>query len=100
MRISAEEAWEIMQKTEEEYVILDVRSDKEYFNGHIEGAIPIPVEELSERIEEEIPYDDMLIFVYSNEGISSGIADELLSEMGYTNVKDFGGILDWSYGVV
>lgn len=100
MRISAEEAWQIMQETEDDYVVLDVRSDNEYYKGHIEGAIPIPVEELCERIEEEIPYEDMLILVYSNEGMSSAIADELLAEMGYTNVKDFGGIIDWSYGIV
>lgn len=99
MNITAEEAKRIMD-TEEEFVILDVREQSEYDEGHIEGAILIPHEKIKEMAEEKIPDKETLILVYCRSGRRSRIASEALLELGYTNIKEFGGIIDWEYGVV
>ncbi|MCR5688877.1 MAG: rhodanese-like domain-containing protein [Clostridiales bacterium] len=94
--VSAEEAKEIMD-TQWEYVILDVRTQEEYDEGHIEGAILIPDYEIGERAEDELPDRDRLILVYCRSGRRSKLAAEELVSMGYTNVVEFGGIIDWPY---
>ena len=73
---------------------------KEYDEGHIQGAILIPEYEISARAEEEIPNKDLLILVYCRSGRRSKIAAEELVKLGYTNVKEFGGIIDWEYEIV
>ena len=99
VNITGEEAKEIMD-TESEYVILDVREQDEYDEGHIEGAVLIPHGEISEKAEEIIPDKNTLILVYCRSGRRSKIASEELVKLGYTNIKEFGGIIDWKYGVV
>ena len=98
MNITAQEAKEIMD-TEAGYVILDVREQEEYDEGHIPGAILIPYTQISERAEEVLTNKDQLILVYCRSGRRSKIAAEALVELGYTNIKEFGGILDWPYEV-
>lgn len=96
MNITAEEAKEIMD-TQEGYIILDVRAQEEYDEGHIPGAIVIPHTEVETRAEEELPDKSQLILVYCRSGRRSKIAAETLVELGYTNIREFGGILDWPY---
>lgn len=98
MNITAEEAKEIMD-TEEGYVILDVREQDEYDAGHISGAILIPYTQIEAKANEMLPDKDQLILVYCRSGRRSKIAAEALAELGYTNIKEFGGILDWPYEV-
>ena len=98
MNITAEEAKQIMD-SEEGYIILDVRTQEEYDEGHIPGAIVIPHEEIAEKAEEVLTDKDQLILVYCRSGRRSKIAAEALLELGYTNIKEFGGIIDWPYEI-
>ena len=98
VNITAKEAKEIMD-TEEGYIILDVRTQEEYNEGHIPGAIVISHEEIEARAEEVLTDKDQLILVYCRSGRRSKIAAEALVELGYTNIKEFGGIIDWPYEV-
>ena len=96
MNITAEEAKKIMD-SEEGYIILDVRTREEYDQGHIPGATQISHEEIGEKAESVLTDKDQLLLVYCRSGRRSKIAAEALVEMGYTNIKEFGGILDWPY---
>ena len=98
VNITAEEAKQIMD-TEEGYIILDARTQEEYDQGHIPGAIVISHEEIAEKAEEVLTDKDQLILVYCRSGRRSKIAAEALVELGYTNIKEFGGIIDWPYEV-
>ena len=96
MNITAKEAKEIMD-SESEYTILDVRTEDEYAEGHVPGAIVIPYDDIDNQAAEKLPDKDALILVYCRSGRRSKIAAEALLEMGYTNIKEFGGIMDWEY---
>ena len=96
VNITAEEAKQIMD-TEEGYIILDVRTQEEYDLGHIPGAIQISHEEIAEKAEDVLTDKDQMILVYCRSGRRSKIAAEALVELGYTNIKEFGGITDWPY---
>lgn len=98
-QISGEEAKRIMD-TEEGYVIIDARTQEEFDEGHIENAILIPEYEISERAKNELPDKNQLILVYCRSGRRSKIASQALADLGYTNVKEFGGIIDWQYETV
>ena len=98
VNITAEEAKQIMD-SEEGYIILDVRTQEEYDQGHIPGAIVISHEEIEEKAEDVLTDKDQLILVYCRSGRRSKIAAEALVELGYTNIKEFGGIIDWPYEV-
>ena len=98
MNITAEEAKQIMD-SEEGYIILDVRTQEEYDQGHIPGAIVISHEEIAEQAEDVLTDKDQMILVYCRSGRRSKIAAEALVELGYTNIKEFGGIIDWPYEV-
>ena len=98
-QITATEARQMMD-TESDYIILDARTEEEFAAGHIEGAILIPEYEIAARAEKELPKKDALILVYCRSGRRSKIACEELVRLGYTNVYDFGGILDWPYEIV
>ena len=98
MNITAAEAKEIMD-SREDYVILDTRTQEEYDQSHIPGALLIPHTEIAQRAEEELPDKDQLILVYCRSGNRSKQASEILAELGYTNVKEFGGINTWPYEV-
>ena len=98
MSITADEAKEIMDSASE-YIILDVRTDEEFIEGHIPGAILIPDYEITASANAMLPNKDQLILVYCRSGRRSKLAAETLSELGYTNVKEFGGIIDWKYEI-
>ncbi len=98
MNITAEEAKKIMD-TQEGYIILDVREQEEYDAGHIPGAILIPYTQIEEKAKGMLPDKGQLILVYCRSGRRSKIAAEALVELGYTNIKEFGGIIDWPYEV-
>lgn len=95
-QISQQEAKRLMD-TEKDYVILDVRTQAEYDEKHIPNAVLIPDYEIEEKAESVIPDKDTLILVYCRSGRRSKAASQKLAEMGYTNVKEFGGINDWEY---
>ena len=96
LNITAEEAKEIMD-TEEGYIILDVRTQDEFDESRIPGAILIPHDEITEKAEDLLTDKDQLILVYCRSGRRSKLAAEALVELGYTNIKEFGGIIDWPY---
>ena len=98
-QISGAEAKELMD-SESGYVIIDARTQSEYDEGHIPGAILIPEYEIADRAEKELLNKDQLILVYCRSGRRSKIAAEELVKLGYTNVKEFGGIIDWEYETV
>ena len=98
-QISGAEAKALMDR-ESGYVIIDARTQEEYNQGHIPRAIMIPEYEIADRAEKELPDKDQLILVYCRSGRRSKIAAEVLVKLGYTNVKEFGGIIDWEYEVV
>lgn len=98
MNITAEEAKEIMDSSEG-YILLDVRTQEEYDESHIPGAVLIPNTEIEDRAEEELPDKEQLILVYCRSGNRSKKAAEILVKLGYTNIREFGGIMDWSYEV-
>ena len=99
IQITPEDAKAIMD-SDEEYIILDTREQYEFDEGHIPGAILIPYTEIENRAEKELPDKDALILVYCRSGRRSKIASESLVKLGYTNVKEFGGIIDWPYDIV
>ena len=98
-QITAEEAKKIMDSGEE-HIILDTREQDEFDSGHIPGAILIPYTEIENKAEEMLPDKDKLILVYCRSGRRSKIAAESLAKLGYTNIKEFGGIIDWLYEIV
>ena len=97
-QITVEEAKKIMDSGEE-HIILDTREQDEFDEGHIPGAILIPYTEIENKAEAMLPDKDKLILVYCRSGRRSKIAAESLSKLGYTNVKEFGGIIDWTYEI-
>ena len=98
VNITAEEAKKIMD-TQVGYVILDTRTQEEYDQGHIPGAIVISHDEITEKAESMLTDKNQLILVYCRSGRRSKLAAEDLAKLGYTNIKEFGGILDWPYEV-
>ena len=98
-QISGAEAKALMD-SESGYIIIDARTQSEYDEGHIPGAILIPEYEIADRAEKELPDKDQLILVYCRSGRRSKIAAEELVKLGYANVKEFGGTLDWEYEIV
>lgn len=93
--ISMDEAMVIMAN-EENYIILDVRRPDEFAEGHIPGAINVPNEEIGEAEIPELPDKSQLILVYCRSGRRSKEASAKLVALGYTNIVEFGGILDWT----
>ena len=74
-------------------VILDVRTYEEYINGHIENSKNIPIDEIN-----SIDYSkNTIIYVYCQSGNRSKKASQILYDLGYTNVYDMGGIVNWQY---
>lgn len=98
-QITAEDAKKLMD-AESDYIIVDARTEEEFAEGHIPGAILIPEYEIADRAQSELPDKDQLILVYCRSGRRSKIASQALADLGYTNVKEFGGIIDWPYDVV
>ena len=86
----------IMMAEEENYIILDVRRADEFAAGHIPGAVNIPNESIGTEEIPQLPDKDQLILVYCRSGNRSKQAAGKLANLGYTNIVEFGGILDWT----
>ena len=98
-QITPEEAKTMMEE-QEDYVLLDVRAQNEFDEGHIEGAIVIPYTEIADRAEAELTDKEATILVYCRSGRRSKLAAQTLVDLGYTNIYEFGGIIDWPYETV
>ena len=85
-----------MMDTEENYIILDVRTQEEFEEKHIPDAVCIPNETIGSDEIAQLPDKDQLILVYCRSGNRSKQAAEKLAALGYTNIVEFGGIIDWT----
>jgi rhodanese-related sulfurtransferase len=94
-QISQDEAKEMMTK-DDGHVIVDVRREDEYAEGHIPGAILVPNESITDAPPEELPDREQIILVYCRSGRRSKEAAQKLADLGYSNVYEFGGIIDWT----
>ena len=94
-QITQEEAKVMMDKNDG-HIIVDVRRQDEYDTGHIPDAVLIPNESIADKQPEELPNLDQIILVYCRSGRRSKEAAQKLADMGYTNVYEFGGIIDWT----
>jgi len=92
--VSMDEITTIMQENTN-YIILDVRTIEEYNVGHIPNAICIPNETIDETVTKQLPNKDQLILIYCRSGNRSKQAALKLQQLGYTNLVEFGGIIDW-----
>lgn len=93
--ITADKAKEMMDN--QDVVILDVRTEAEYRAKHIKDAVLIPLDQVEDLAEIELPEKEKTILVYCRSGQRSRVASQMLVELGYTNVYEFGGIIDWPY---
>ena len=93
-QITMDEAVNMMAQ-ETGYIILDVRRPDEFAAGHIPNAINVPNETIGTDEIPELPDKDQLVMVYCRSGRRSKEASEKLVKLGYTNIVEFGGILDW-----
>ena len=93
--ISMDEAV-VMMEQEQGYIILDVRRPDEFAEGHIPNAINVANESIGTDEIEQLPDKDQLILVYCRSGRRSKEAAQKLVKLGYTNIVEFGGILDWT----
>ena len=98
-QITMDEAVEMMAE-ESDYIILDVRRPDEFAAGHIPNAINVPNETIGAAEIPELPNKDQLIMVYCRSGRRSKEASEKLVKLGYTNIVEFGGILDWKGEII
>ena len=98
-QITQEKAKEMMQ-AEDGHIIVDVRRQDEYDSGHIPDAILIPNESIGTEQPKELPDLDQVILIYCRSGRRSKEASQKLADMGYTNIYEFGGIIDWMGEVV
>jgi len=99
LMISPEEAKESLDENSE-IILLDVRTPSEYESGHIEGAVLLPLDNITEEASEVIPDNEKIYYVYCRSGNRSATAAQLLVDMGYKNIYDLGGIIDWPYDTV
>ncbi len=98
-QISQEQAKEMM-RAKDGHIIVDVRRQDEYDSGHIPGAILIPNETIGTERPAALPDPDSIILIYCRSGRRSKEAAQKLADMGYTNIYEFGGIIDWTGAVV
>ena len=92
--VSMDEIKEIMNENTD-YIILDARTMEEYNEGHIPNAICIPNQTIDESVITKLPRKDQLILIYCRSGNRSKQAATKLANLGYTNLVEFGGIIDW-----
>lgn len=97
--INMDEA-QIIFEQEDDYIILDVRHADEYAEGHIKGAINIDNDVIGTKAPEDLPDKDQTIYVYCRSGNRSKQAAKKLVSLGYTNVIEIGGIIDWKGDIV
>ena len=98
-QITMDEAVSVMAN-ETDYLILDVRTPEEFASGHIPGAVNLPNEDIGTEEIPSLPDKDKLILVYCRSGNRSKQAAQKLVNLGYTNIVEFGGIMDWKGEIV
>ncbi|MHB1485759.1 MAG: rhodanese-like domain-containing protein [Saccharofermentanales bacterium] len=98
-KISAQDAKAMMEQNKDA-IILDVRTLEEFNEGHIKNAVLIPDNEIIAKAESVLTDKNALILVYCRSGRRSALAANDLVTLGYSNVYDFGGIIDWGYEIV
>lgn len=99
VKINAEEAKKMMEDGED-FILLDVRTEAEFSERRIEGAMLIPDNEITEKAPQLLTDKGARILVYCRTGRRSALAANELIDMGYTSVYDFGGIVDWPYETI
>lgn len=99
INVSPEKAKEMIEENDN-IIVLDVRTEEEFKEGHLEGAILLPDNQISNKAESILPDKDAKIIVYCRSGRRSAGASEALSQLGYSNVFDLGGITSWPYEIV
>ena len=95
-KINQVEAKKIMD-SDEDITIVDVRDEEELAEGYIYDSVLIPLDTVREKAEEIIKDKDKPVLVYCRSGRRSAIACRILDSLGYRNVYDFGGIIDWPF---
>lgn len=98
-KIDCERVKEMLDEGEA-FILLDVRSEEEFAEGHIEGAINIPLQRLAYEVEYEIEARESMIVLYCRSGVRTLQAAMILDELDYTNVYDMGGIMSWPYEII
>lgn len=98
VKIDAEEAKRMMD--EEDVIIVDVRTEEEFSEGHIQGALLLTLDQIDAQAESVIPDKEKTYLIYCRSGSRSSQAATKLVGMGYTQIYDFGGIIDWPYDTV
>lgn len=94
-KITSEEAKNMMDRGG--VTIVDVRRPEEYAEKHIPGAILVSNETIAEKSDEMLPDKDAVLLIYCRTGVRSKQASDKLIKLGYKNIYDFGGIVDWQY---
>lgn len=94
-KITSEEAKNMMESGG--VTVVDVRRPEEYAEKHIPGAILVSNETIAEKSDEMLPDKDAVLLIYCRTGVRSKQASDKLIELGYRNIYDFGGIIDWQY---
>lgn len=97
-QIPQEQAKQMMDDNDQ-LIVLDVRTKQEYEEGHIPGAVLLPLDELDETAQNVLPDKEQVILVYCRSGNRSRQASELLSKKGYSDIYEFGGIMTWPYEI-
>lgn len=97
--INASQAKEMIDQNPN-VIILDVRTNEEYLEGHIENATLLPYDTIAQQAKVTLPDTSSTILVYCRSGRRSSIAAQSLVDLGYSNIYDFGGIIDWPYSVI
>jgi phage shock protein E len=98
-KITAEEG-KAMLDGNEEIILLDVRTYSEYAEGHIEDALLLPLSDLETEADEIIPDKNAIYIIYCRSGNRSDQAANILVDLGYQNIYDMGGIIDWPYEII
>ena len=83
-------------KSDENYILLDVRRADEFEAGHIPGAVNLPNEEIGTEEIPSLPDKAQTIYIYCRSGNRSKQAADKLLALGYTNLIEFGGIIDYT----
>ena len=89
-----------MMNNNESFTLVDVRTESEYRSQRIDGAILIPVDQIESQAPSKLPDKEAKIVVYCRSGARSSVAARKLVTLGYTNVYDLGGIMNWPYETV
>ena len=97
--LTVDAAVRVMESTSG-YLIVDVRRADEYADGHIPGAVNVPLDDILEGQVDLLPDKEQTLLVYCYAGRRSKTAAEKLAELGYKNAYEFGGIVDWPGEVV